>query len=216
MAPTNDVQQRRERLLAARADCLAQMTEEGRRAFFEQGAGLTPEPKRQQQAAEILVMCAEDDDRAQGSFLAQEIRNLVAEVHRLRKKAEQKRDIRTALRAVDTAVRVIQLYGRATGAIGDGRRAAKVTVNVVSTRDEGIQTAAALLLELATANEILQLIERLQQRVLELEPSPGPEAGIDKTADSGSVAPRQPLECSSEVVPVRDSGSINPGPGIGR
>jgi len=93
----------------------------------------------------------------------------MAEAHRLRKKAELKQDIKTALKGLDTALKAVQLYGVVTGEIRDPR-AANVTVNLVATREEGIQTAAELLLELASAAELVLLIGQLQQRLAELEP----------------------------------------------
>jgi hypothetical protein len=184
-AMNKEVQTRRQRLLAARAECLAQMTDDGRRAF---------EQHRKQAAAELAKAGQRDCEVAGDSLLAREIKNLIAEAHRLREMAEHKRDIRTALKGLDSALRAVELYGRATGEIKDGR-AASVTVNLVTTRDEGIQTAAELLLELANAAEIVRLLERLQQRLNELEPSPD----IRKTCllEAGEYLPVAAPSCHS-------------------
>jgi len=167
MASTSkETQQRRERLLAARAECLAQMSDHARRAF-EQRVGLPIRPQYQKDGTPAVAECTERHQMAPGS-VAPEIRNLIAEAHRLRKKAELKRDIKTALKGLDTAMRAVQLYGVVTGEVRDPR-AANVTVNLVATREEGIQTAAELLLELASASELVLLIGQLQQRLAELE-----------------------------------------------
>src|SRR5947209_7073575 len=75
-----------------------------------------------------LAKAIEDRETACGDGLATEIRNLIGEAHRLRGKAEQKRDIRTALRGLDVALKAVELYGRATGEIAG--RGPSVTVNV--------------------------------------------------------------------------------------
>jgi hypothetical protein len=169
MAPINkEALQRKERLLAARADCLAQMSEAGRRAF-EQQVTLPLRQQREKRAPAVLAECAEGHGVGHGALLTHEIRNLIAEAHRLRVRAEQGRDIRTAMKGLDTALKALQLYGRATGEIRD-QRSANVTVNVVATREEGIQTAGELLLDLASAAELVLLIGQLQQRLAELEP----------------------------------------------
>jgi hypothetical protein len=186
MTPTNEeAQQRRQQLLAARAECLAQMSDDARRAF-EQRVGLPMRPQCQKDGTPAMAECTERRQMAPGS-VAPEIRNLIAEAHRLRKKAELKQDIKTALKGLDTAMRAVQLYGVVTGEIRD-QRSANVTVNVVATRDEGIQTAAELLLELASAAELVVLISQLQERLAELE-------RLQELPKSGSkyAEPQRPL-----------------------
>jgi len=159
--------QRRERLLAARADCLAQMSEGGRRAFEQQvTVSLEEQPNKRPPAA--LANRAAGHELGHDAILTEEITNLIAEAHKLRGWAKQGRDIKIALKAIDTALKALELYGRATGQIRD-QRSATVTVNVVASREEGLQTAAELLLDLANANELALVIGRLQQRLAELE-----------------------------------------------
>jgi len=120
-------------------------------------------------------------------MVAQEVKTLIAEAHRLRGIAERRRDVSTAMKGLNTALKALELYGRATGEIRD-QRSASVTVNVVATRDEGIQTAAELLLELANAAELVVLISQLQERLAELERSQElPKAG------SKYAEPQRPL-----------------------
>lgn len=169
MAPNNkEALQRRERLLVARTRCLEQMSQAGRRAF-EQQVDLPIRPQCRKDGAPSVAEYIEGHEMAPGSVVAPEIRNLIAEAHRLRKKAESKQDIKTALKGLDTALKAIQLYGVVTGEIRD-QRSANVTVNVVATREEGVQTAADLLLDLASAGELVLLIGQLQKRLAELEP----------------------------------------------
>jgi len=177
MAPINkEALQRRERLLAARADCLAQMSEAGRRAF-EQQVTLPLRQQGEKRAPAVLAKCAEGHEVGHGALLTHEIRNLISEAHRLRGRAEQGRDIRTAMKGLDTAIKALELYGRATGQMRD-QRSANVTVNVLASREEGVQTAAELLLDLANADELVLLIGQLQQRLVDMAAS----RGLSKTA----------------------------------
>jgi len=167
MAPTDkDVEQKRERLLAARDECLAQLSDRARRAL-KQGAALSKRPQLQKDGT-LAARERTDGHEMAPSSVAPEIRNLIAEARRLRGKAEQGRDIRTAMKGLDTALKALELYGRVTGEIRD-HRSATVTVNVMATREEGIQTAAELLLELARPAELVLLIGQLQKRLAELE-----------------------------------------------
>lgn len=159
--------ERKERLLAAKADCLAQLSEAGRRAF-EQRATMASD-LRDKRFPHALGRSSQISEVSDSKLLPQELRSLIAEAHRLRGMAERRRDIKTALKGLDTSLKALALYGRATGTIHD-QRAANVTVNVVATREEGIQTAAELLLELASPAELVLLISQLQQRLAELEP----------------------------------------------
>ena len=159
--------ERRERLMAAKADCVAQLSEAGRRAFERRAT--MPFDLRDNRSPTAPGGISQISEVGDGKLLPQEIRSFIAEAHRLRGIAERKKDIKTAIKGLDTALRALVLYGRTTGAIND-RRAANVTVNVVATREEGIQTAAELLLELASPAELVLLISQLQQRLAELEP----------------------------------------------
>lgn len=154
--------QRKEQLLAARADLLRQMSPAGQRALEEQSKlHVLQKPTPARSAAEAHGTCHD-------GLLTDEIRNLIAEAHKLRSWAEERRDIKTALKGLDSALRALELYGRATGQIRD-QRSPNVTVNVVATREEGLETAAELLLDLATPNELKLVIAQLQQRLSEIE-----------------------------------------------
>jgi hypothetical protein len=177
---TEELRQRRQRLLTARAECLAKMSAEARRAFEQR----VDRPLRQQPekcAPAAPANCAEAEV-GRGALLTHEIKNLIAEAHRLRGRAEQGRDIRTAMKGLDTALKALELFGRVTGEIRN-QNAASVTVNVVATREEGIQTAADLLLELASAAELVLLIGQLQQRLVELEHLPEFKTALPKAAE---------------------------------
>jgi hypothetical protein len=162
------------------------MSEAGRRAF--ERLVMLPQ-QREKRATAVLAKFAEGHEVGHGALLAHEIRNLIAEAHRLRGRAEQGRDIRTAMKGLDTALKALELYGRATGEIRN-QNAGSVTVNVVATREEGIQTAAELLLELASAAELVLLIGQLQQRLAELEPLREVPKTALPTAAGEAVQPR--------------------------
>jgi len=179
--------ERREKLLVDRADCLARMTDSARRAF-EQRANVFREEHDKHAPGVAPTKCAEGPEPGQGALLAQEIRNLIGEVHRLRRIAERRLDIRTAIKGLDTALKALQLYGRATGEIRE-QGVASVIVNAVATRDEGVQIAADVLLDLATAAELVPVITQLQQRLAELSPL----QGEPKSALPVTVEPLQPL-----------------------
>ncbi len=153
-APDEGQRQMREKLLADQARCVAAMTEHGRRCFEEY----------QQHAAKPA-----GNGSASASMVAGEISALITQAHRLRESAESQRDIRAALKAVDTALKAVQLYGRVTGQMTDRR--ANTAVHSVITREEGIQTAAEVLLDLANATELRQLLPLLQERLRELSES---------------------------------------------
>jgi len=205
MVPINkEALQRRERLLAVRADCLAQMSEAGRRAF-ERQVTLPLRQQGEKRAPAVLAKCAEGHEVGHGALLTHEIRNLIAEAHRLRGRAEQGRDIRTAMKGLDTALKALELYGRATGEIRD-QRAANVTVNVVATREEGIQTAAELLLELASAAELVLLIGQLQQRLAELEPLRDVPTAALPTAPGEAVQPQLLAAPTTEKKEEKENG----------
>lgn len=181
------------------------MTEDGRRAFEQ----------RQRQGAERLAKADQQDceTASNNSPLAEEIKKLVVEAHRLRENAESKHDDRAALRGLDTALRALGLYGRATGEITNTRRTAKPRVEVVATRDEGIQTAAELLLALATAEEISELIARLQRRQQELNPVlPAAESADSRNAEQCLSA--GPLEESEwmEIATMSNSDEVSSTP----
>ena len=178
MAKNKDVA-RRQQLLAARADYLARMTDRARRTFERRAA--LPAPTQKDSV----------DPETEG-ILVQEVRNLIAEAHRLRAKAEYGRDIRAALRGVDTALKALELYARATGQIRD-QRGGNVTVNVVATREEGIQTAAELLMDLASAAELTLLIRQLQDRLAELEHANQPHAGPSQPQLLAAPTPEEVL-----------------------
>lgn len=195
-----DAKARRQRLLAARAECLAKMTDDGRRAFEQ----------RQRDGVEALAKAGQrDGEPASNSPLAQETKSLVLEAHRLRQKAKSKGDVRTALRGLDTALRALGLYGRATGEITNTRRVSQPQVDVVATREEGVRTAAELLLALATAKEISDVIPRLERRRMELNSVPLPTATADSNTEGClSAVPPQTSE-PTEIATISDSDKLN-------
>lgn len=160
-----DALQRKQKLLAAKAERLAKMSGAGRRALERQVTQPLGDTRKKVNVGAVAVA---GQDAGLGGILPQEIRSLIAEAHKLRNWAEKGRDIKVALKAVDTGLKALQLLGRATGQIRD-QRSANVTVNVVPSREEGLQTAAELLLDLANADELILVIGRLQQRTAELE-----------------------------------------------
>ncbi len=188
-------QTRRKQLLAARTECLAKMSPCGRRAY---------EKRQRQRGVESAADCR--------IGLAQEIKELVAEAHRLRQNAETKNDVRAALRGLDTALRALLLYGKATGEIATTRRTASPSALVVPSRDKGIQTATELLLALCTPDELSGAIARLEQRRLELASAPLPLTSVttNHTQGGASAAPPETTELEDATIPDSEEFSLDP------
>ena len=103
-----------------------------------------------------------------GNRLAQEVRGLIEEAHRLRQLAEKKNDIRAAIRCLDTALRAVELYGRASGELND-RRGGDVTVNIaMPSPAEAVAEAAELLMLFAGEADLMRVSEQLRARAEEL------------------------------------------------
>ncbi len=189
MKNKEDHQTRRAKLLAERNACLARMSAGARRAFDQRRSCRT----------DATTGGGEGDDKGCDSQLTQKIRDLLAYAYRILRTAESKHDIRTALRAIDTVGRSLQLYGKATGEITTARRGPKPSARSVPSREEGVQTAADLLLALATAEELAGIIPRLQQRRQEFD-------SVGGTAAPASTAPSS---APADARPCRDHGCDN-------
>ncbi len=187
----------RRRLRAEHAKCLAKMSDHGRHAFEQ----------RQQRPGERLGNG--DDPKGEESILAKDIRNLVVEAQRLRQTAENNRD---AFRGLDTELRALQLYGKATGEISNAHRTTRTRVDVIPTREEGVETATDLLLAVATADEIPTIMQRLEARLVELNSVPAMRAD-GNTSDSASAASTETRE-SMQIGPLPDchEGDVDAGP----
>ena len=167
-------QKRREELLAARAEVLAKMTADGRRAF---------EPRQAANADGPAAVEQQDGQSANGGNLAREIESLIAEVRRFRQDAQRKGDFRLALRGMDTALRALSLWGRATGEITNARRPSKSRAQAtIVTRDEAVRTSAEVLLTFATSEQIADVVSRLEQRRLELQSARVAAAGASSNS----------------------------------
>jgi hypothetical protein len=115
----------------------------------------------------VLLRSEKARELASAHSLIAIVQGLIAELEEVKAQARQRRDNGPEVRkTVETILKGVQVLADLSGA-----RAPRVTVNIdVPSREEGIQTAAELLLELASRAEVLQLIEQLQQRLLELPP----------------------------------------------
>ncbi len=198
MAATNDMHARREALLAKRAQLLNKMGDRARQAFEQRAKmGFRQEG---QKSAHSAAADGTDTQLDQGASLSDEIRRLISEAHRLRRKAEEERELKTAMRGLDTILKALTLLARVTGEIRE--QTPGLTINVVTTREEGLQTAADLLLDVASAGELAAIVERLQQRLIELPALPAlPNMEVTMAAELPQSEPVQQRPAGLASVP---------------
>ena len=144
--------------------------------------------------------------------MASEIESLIAEVRRLRQNAQSKGDVRLALRGVDTALRALGLYGRATGEITNARHPARARVQAIVTHDEAVRTSVEVLLAFATPEQIAEVVSRLEDRRLELQSVGMSTAGASSSSleQFSAALPEESKPLQTTTVAEADEADLDP------